>query len=106
LYAYLLSKLPLQVDSWVSQQPYYRTTVDKASAIFRSMVKNHPFADGNKRIAVVITEMFLNENGYALTAANDELADFTLLLAASDPATPVAEVAAWLRRNTKRSEGQ
>jgi death-on-curing protein len=88
------------------RQPYYATTIDKASAIFRSMVKNHPFADGNKRIAVVITEMFLNENGYALTAANDELADFTLLLAASDPATPVAEISAWLRRNTKRSEGQ
>jgi prophage maintenance system killer protein len=34
------------------RQPYYPTTIDKASAIFRSMVKNHPFADGNKRIAV------------------------------------------------------
>jgi prophage maintenance system killer protein len=50
--------------------------------------------------------MFLNENGYALTTTNDELADFTLGLASSEPPMPPAEIAAWLRRNTKRNENQ
>ena len=88
------------------RQPYYRTTVDKAAALFRSLVKNHPFADGNKRVGLTTTAVFLERNGYGFIAANRQATDFTLLLAISDPATPVAEIAAWLRRNTKRSKSR
>lgn len=66
------------------------------------MVKNHPFADGNKRIGVVMTEVFLDENGYDLVVANDELADFTLALASSEPPMTLASVALWLRAHTRR----
>jgi death on curing protein len=82
------------------RQRYYVTTTDKAAALFRSMVKNHPFADGNKRIAVVITEVFLDQNGYDLNVENDQLAEFTLALASSDPPMPLAEVVRWLRAHT------
>lgn len=79
--------------------------VEKAAALFRSMTKNHPFADGNKRVAVVLTESFLNENGYTLTANNPEVRDFTMKLAASEPQMPLADVARWLRAHARRSEG-
>jgi death on curing protein len=85
------------------RQPYYPTTIDKAAALFRSMTKNHPFADGNKRIAVVLTEMFLNENGYALAANNSEVRDFTMALAASEPQMPLSDVARWLRAHARRA---
>jgi death-on-curing protein len=84
------------------RQPYYPTTIDKAAALFRSMTKNHPFADGNKRIAVVLTEIFLNENGFALTATNPQVRDFTMTLAASEPQMPLAEVTRWLRTHARR----
>ena len=45
--------------------------------------------------------LFLSRNGYTLTADNAEVLRFTLGLAASEPATPVAEMASWLRRNTR-----
>jgi len=85
----------------VSRQPYYRTTIDKAAALMRSFVKNHAFADGNKRIGVLVTLLFLEENGYELTANNDALTRFTLSLAASEPAMPLATVRRWLRGNVR-----
>jgi death-on-curing protein len=83
------------------RQRHYRTTLDKAAALLRSMVKNHPFVDGNKRVGVLTAMLFLSRNGYAITADNDELLRFTLELAANEPATPVPEIARWLRRNTR-----
>ncbi len=85
------------------RQPYYSTTMDKAAALLRSMIKNHPFVDGNKRIGVVVTSSFFEINGYELAATNDELLAFTLDLAASDPPTPLADVTRWLRAHTGRT---
>lgn len=91
------------LDSALSlpRQGQYRTTLDKAAALLRSMVKNHPFVDGNKRIGVLTAMLFLYRNGYTVTADNAEVLRFTLGLAASEPATPVAEIARWPRRNTR-----
>jgi prophage maintenance system killer protein len=76
------------LDSALSlpRQRHYRTTLDKAGARFRSMVKNHPFADGNKRIGVLAAMLFLSQNGYVVTADNAELLRFTMELAASERA--------------------
>lgn len=35
-----------------------------ASAMFESLVKNHPFVDGNKRVVFFATDIFLRMNGY------------------------------------------
>jgi len=35
------------------RQPYLRTKHEKAAALFRGLIKNHPLVDGNKRLAVV-----------------------------------------------------
>ncbi len=90
------------LDSALSlpRQPYYRTTVDKAGALLRSMVKNHPFVDGNKRLGLATTFLFLWGNGYFfLRPTNDELLAFVLKLAASEPDMPWQEVASWMRQN-------
>jgi len=70
----------------LSRQPYYPTTIDKAAVLMRSLVKNHPFVDGNKRMGFVTSLVFLWFNGYVFAASNDEVVEFVLRLAASDPA--------------------
>lgn len=38
--------------------------ITSAAALLRSLIKNHPFVDGNKRTAVMVTQLFLSENGW------------------------------------------
>ena len=48
------------------QSGYYADLVEMASAMFESLIKNHPFVDGNKRVAFFATDVFLRLNGYKL----------------------------------------
>ena len=43
---------------------YYDDLVEMASAMFESLIKNHPFVDGNKRVSFFATDVFLRLNGY------------------------------------------
>jgi len=36
------------------------------------IIRNHPFVDGNKRVGLVVLELFLNLNGYKLTASDED----------------------------------
>jgi death-on-curing protein len=45
---------------------YYPDLIGMASAMFESLIKNHPFIDGNKRAAFFATDVFLRMNGYKL----------------------------------------
>ena len=46
------------------------------------IARNHPFVDGNKRVALMVCEAFLMKNGYRLTASNPELSALFLEVAA------------------------
>ncbi len=46
------------------QTGYYKTLEEMAAALFESLIKNHPFIDGNKRAAFFSTDVFLRMNGY------------------------------------------
>ncbi len=59
----------------------YPTIFHKAAALAESLIKNHPFLDGNKRTAITSTAIFLQMNGHSLKASQRELVDFTLALA-------------------------
>lgn len=48
------------------QTGYYANLEEMAAALFESLVKNHPFIDGNKRVAFFSTDVFLRLNGYKL----------------------------------------
>jgi death-on-curing protein len=82
------------------RQPYYPDTCDKAAALMRSLMKNHPFMDGNKRTAVAATLVFLLVNKRVLTATQDELVEFGIELARSDPAMEWEAISKWLEDNS------
>ena len=45
---------------------YYRDLAEMAAALFESLLMNHPFVDGNKRVAFFATDIFLRVNGWKL----------------------------------------
>ncbi len=59
------------------------------------ILRNHPFVDGNKRTAAVVSETFLVLNGYALNASDAELVVAFLALASRDLSED--ELADWFR---------
>jgi death-on-curing protein len=46
------------------------------------LTRNHPFADGNKRVGAAVAEIFLRLNGAQLSASNDEIVELFLRIAA------------------------
>lgn len=72
---------------------------DLAAAYAYGLVKNHPFVDGNKRVAFVACEVFLIQNGYGLLADDAECVVKMLALAAGELSE--AEFAAWLRSQSE-----
>ncbi|MFS8159371.1 MAG: type II toxin-antitoxin system death-on-curing family toxin [Candidatus Roizmanbacteria bacterium] len=54
----------------------YNSIVEMGAAMLQSLVKNHPFIDGNKRTAFFSTLRFLEKNGYELKFQDDEIVKF------------------------------
>lgn len=63
----------------------YPGLIKKASILFYLMVKNHPFQNGNKRIAMTTVFYFLYKNGKWLNVDNQELYNFARWVAESNP---------------------
>ena len=59
----------------------YPSVLDKAAQLCYSLIENHPFLDGNKRIGVHLALIFLKINGIDLHYSQDELIDFGLAIA-------------------------
>ena len=54
------------------QMGYYDGLVEEAAALMESLAMNHPFVDGNKRVAFFVTDAFLRWNGHFIDCDNDE----------------------------------
>jgi len=48
------------------QSGYYEDLISMAAALFESLLMNHPFVDGNKRVAFFATDVFLRLNGWRM----------------------------------------
>ena len=66
-----------------------------AAAYAYGIARNHPFVDGNKRTAAVVSETFLALNGYRLTASDAEVVVAFVALAAGELSED--ELADWFR---------
>ncbi|MFI5064958.1 MAG: type II toxin-antitoxin system death-on-curing family toxin [Streptosporangiales bacterium] len=60
----------------------YPTLAGKAAALMHSLACNHALVDGNKRLALLATVVFLRINGYALDLTDDEAFDLAMSVAA------------------------
>lgn len=82
------------------QSGYYRDIIEEAAAMWESLTMNHAFIDGNKRIGLACTYVFLGLNGIRITAEQSELETFILKNLEAGTFTK-DNVDAWLRENAK-----
>lgn len=78
------------------QKELYPNPIDKAAAIFESLISNHPFIDGNKRTAYVLMKLILLENHLTLTADPDE--KYRFVIAAAKGEIKFYEIREWLSK--------
>ena len=76
------------------QKELYPTTIDKAAAIFESIIINHPFVDGNKRSAYVLMRLILLSGNLDIVATQNEKYNF--VIAASKGEARIEEIKNWL----------
>lgn len=78
---------------------YYRDLVQEAAALWESLSQNHPFLDGNKRVAVTVAAAFLSVNGYHLRF--DDLDAFRFLTGLYETGDLcLSALDTWLRQHT------
>ena len=72
----------------------------KAGALIQSIVKNHPFIDGNKRTAWVSVVALLKMNDWRVTVGEDVVVDFMISVANEN--LGVDEIAGWLKKRCRK----
>jgi death on curing protein len=78
------------------QTGYYADLTEMAGALLESLLMNHPFVDGNKRVAFFATDVFLRLNGWRLQVDADEAHGFLIgLLERRD--CDLAHLLPWLK---------
>ena len=74
----------------------------KAAALMHSLVVNHAFVDGNKRVGAAAAELVVEVNGYRLRAADSDLEDLTLAVARGELSAEA--IAIWFRQRLEPAE--
>jgi death-on-curing protein len=79
----------------------HRTVCDKAAAYGYHICKDHPFVDGNNRLAFVLTDIFLQRNGWNLTASEEDVYSIMITLARGE--LTKSALAKWLRQHSAKT---
>ncbi|MFC1770355.1 type II toxin-antitoxin system death-on-curing family toxin [Candidatus Margulisiibacteriota bacterium] len=90
--------VPLQT---FSGKDLYPSFFDKAAILFYLMIKNHPFQNGNKRIAITTLFYALNNNNFWIRVSNQELYNFTIWVAES-PSDAKDEVLSYVTKFVRK----
>jgi len=76
------------------------TLWDKAAVLLSRLINNHPFYDGNKRIAFIAVREFLHRNGWELLVDAEEAARFTRSIARGE--REVTAIQQWLQEHSQQ----
>ncbi len=52
---------------------FYKHPIERAAILASRILRNHPLPDGNKRVALILMDLYLEENGYRLAATPEEI---------------------------------
>jgi death on curing protein len=96
----LLDSALAQPKMTVGGKFVHRTLFDKAAAYGFYICKNHPFVDGNKRVAFVLMDIFLQKNGWEIVAHEKEAHSTIMKLA--DGKLTKSQLAKWLKEHSSK----
>jgi len=80
------------------QTGHYDDLAEMAAALFESLIMNHPFVDGNKRVAFFATDVFLRLNGYRLRVDANQAHRFLIDLLENNQCN-FTQLLPWIREN-------
>jgi len=81
-------------------EPLHATVFEAAAAYLFHLARNHPFVDGNKRVALAAALVFLWLNGFRVECDDDALGD--LVIGVASGRIPKAEAAVFLKAHAKK----
>jgi death on curing protein len=80
---------------------YYRSISEQAAALMQSLAMNHPFVDGNKRVAFALTAVFLKLNGLKLSVEAKEGVRFIEITLITERAS-LATITDWIEAHVQQ----
>ena len=86
------------------QMGYYDGAIEEAAALMESLAMNHPFVDGNKRVAFFATDAFLRMNGSFIDCDSEQTYDHFMRLFKTN-SFRFAELRSWLEQHVKPLPG-
>ena len=78
----------------------HKTLFEKAAAYGYHVCNNHPFIDGNKRVAFVLMDVFLQKNSWEITAAEEET--YSMMISFASGKLSKRQLASWLKEHSAR----
>ena len=79
---------------------FYPTVEEKAARLGYTLISNHAFVDGNKRIGVFIMLTFLEVNGIHVNCTNEDV--FNIGIGVADGSISYEELLEWVRNHTSK----
>lgn len=83
-------------------QERFPSPFEKAAALMESIIRRHPFVDGNKRTATASASYLLSTFGYEVEAEQQELEYFAVSVAVGELATE--DIALWFEEHVRAQE--
>jgi death-on-curing protein len=81
-------------------QEHFVSAFEKAAALMESIIRRHPFVDGNKRTATASALYLLSTFGYTVKVEQRELEDFAVSVAVG--AMETADIARWFEEHSRK----
>lgn len=81
----------------------YPSAIEKAAALCESLITNHPFVDGNKRIGLLATLAMLNNNGIDINVAEELLYEFIINISTGN--SSFDDIVSWIQHNSNNIKG-
>jgi death-on-curing protein len=95
---YLQSAIERPYSTFASEE-LYPSPFQKAAAVLESILKNHPFVDGNKRTGYLACLDILLTNKWALVASENEAYDFVIQVASTH--MEFEEIVSWIEQHSQ-----
>ena len=78
----------------------HKTLFEKTAAYGFHVCRNHPFIDGNKRVAFILMDIFLQKNGWEMVAPEEEV--YSMMMDLASGKFSKAQLASWVKEHSAK----